>query len=368
MIIKNSKPLDFSYIPGAMHFREHQMDLIRETAILPLLNNNFSTAVVFGDSGTGKTSTARYLAREEHDVEMVYENGLSFPSIRQLLLDVISKFGKVVANWNMGYNEIFGILNSIIHSKGSGMLIVIDECTNIVRRDSEGLYNLLRANELYGSKISSILISMEDPSMFMSDVDRKSLGAFSSIYFNRYTIDELVHIVQERAELSLKPDAFDRNVIDYIGEIASQFGSARVAIELLQKSAYMCEYRNGDSLNFDDVRAAKSMINPYVTESKLGELDKEELATLLSICGCLRSGPYAEMSCVIKDSKVIGEQYSISLTDAKVYRIVTKLENVGLVEGRILGKGIGKGVSKLLSINDVPISILASKIMNLLNI
>jgi len=350
-----------------MHFREHQIDLIRKMSILPLLNDNFTTGVIFGDSGTGKTSTIKYLIREEHDVDMVYENGLSFPSIRQLLLDIIAKYGKVVANWNKSYSEIFGTLNSIIRRRGTGMLIIIDECTNIVRRDSEGLYNLLRANELYGSRVSSLLISMEDPSMFMPEIDRKSLGAFSSIYFNRYTLNELTEITLERAKLSLKPDSFDRAVLDYIGEIASQFGSARVAIELLQKSAYICEYRNGSYLDFDDIRAAKSMINPYVTESKLGELDSEELATLLSVCICLRSGPYAEMNCVMQNLKILGEQYGLNIADPKTYRIVTKLENVGLVESRIQSRGIGKGVSKLLSINDVPVSILASKIVNLLN-
>ncbi len=367
MIIKNPQPLDFSYIPRSLRFRESQIDLIKEASILPLQNGNCSTAVIYGDSGTGKTSTVKYLAREEHGVEIVYENGLSFPTIRQLLLDVASRFGKITAAWNMSYGEIFGLLNGVISNKGTGILIVVDECANIIKRDSEGLYNLLRSNELYGSTISSLLISMEDPSVFMSEIDRKSLGAFSSIYFNRYNLDELVSIVSERARLSIRQDAFDDSILRYIGEIAAQFGSARIAIELLQKSAYMCEYRNGNALSFDDVRAAKSMINPFVTESKLGELDAEELIVLLSVCSCLKSGPYTDMGCVLKNSKVMGEQYGFSIAESKTYRVISKLESVGLVESRIVGKGAGKGVSKLLSVNDVPISVLASKITNLLN-
>ncbi|EQD58903.1 cell division control protein 6 related protein, partial [mine drainage metagenome] len=176
---------------------------------------------------------------------------------------------------------------SLSQSKKS-ILLIIDECANAVRKDPDGLYNILRAGELYGVTLGVILISVDDPLIYMSERERKTLGLFSGIKFPKYSENELYSILMQRVSLSLNDNTFTDENIQYISEISSAFGSARVAIELLQKSAYSAEYRGSDRISNDDIRAAKSMINPYLTESKLSELEKDDLLVLLTICDSLR--------------------------------------------------------------------------------
>ena len=110
------------------------------------------------------------------------------------------------------------------------------------------------------------------------------------------------------------------------------------------------------------------MINPYVTESKLGELDSEDLVVLLSVCRCLKDESSTEMSCVLKEARVVSEQFSIDVgADSKIYTIIKRLENVGIVEGRIVGRGDKKGVSKMIGINDVPVGVLEDKVMAMIS-
>lgn len=366
MIIKNPDPLDFSYVPQKLRFREKQIDNIRRVMLEPLKAGISSNLLAFGDSGTGKTSTMRYLSREEKRFFMIYQNALSFSSLRSLMLDSLAKMGRVTGTKNLAFPEIFRAMKKVSEERRRNVTIIMDEATNLIKFDKDGLYNLLRANEVYGAPISCILVSMEDPSIYMTERDKKSLGVFSTIHFNRYSRDELFEILRERARMALEEGTYEESSLEYISEVAEPFGSARVAIELLQKSAYVCQYRDGEKLDSEDIRAASSMINPYVTESKLGELEPEELVVLLSVCRCLKDESSAEMGCVIRESRIVAEQYSLSMgADSMIYRIIKRLEDIGIVEGRVVGRGDKKGVAKMIGINDVPVGVLEEKVMEM---
>lgn len=364
MIIRNPAPLDFSYVPQKLRFRDRQIEVIDKLLIEPLKMGVSANLLVYGDSGTGKTSTLKYLIRERQTVLGVYENTLTFGSMRAVLVDALSKLGKILPAKSMTYMDIFRTFRKVAEDRDRNIFLVLDETTNLLKFDKDGLYNLLRAHEIYDSPVSTILVSMEDPSMYLTERDRKSVGIFSSILFNRYSKEELLDIVRERSRLSLTPEAYSDPVLEYIAEVAGEYGSARVAIELLQKSAYMCNYRGGEALEIDDVRGAKSMISPYVTESKLAELDRDDLVVLLAVCRSLKGLPSCDASEVIEEVRSLEEELGQHVGESsKVYKILRRLETVGLIEGRIMGKGDKRGVSKMISINDIPVSVLQDKIL-----
>ena len=366
MKLRNPDALDFSYIPRKMFFREDQVASIKANIITPLRMGVTSCLALFGSSGTGKTSTMRFILREEKGFVGVYENALSYSSLRALMTDVLSRVGKI-AQKNLGYPEIFRALDRSLRSRQTSLFLVIDEATNLLKFDRTGLYNILRAHEIYGCPMSTVIISMEDPSIYMTERDRKSLGMFSTILFDRYSRDELMSIVSDRAALAMNPEDIDPSVMEYICDLSEPFGSARVAIELLQKATYMCIYRNGESISLDDARAARSMISPYVTESKLGELEQDELLVLLSICRSLRNDPASEISDVMDEMRGVSEEMGAETMDSgKIYRIIRRLENTGLVEGKIVGRGDRKGVGKILGVNDIPVTVLEEKVTEIL--
>lgn len=363
MIVKNSEPLDFSYTPSKLPFREKELADIRKILIEPIKSGIYTNLVIYGDSGTGKTVSLKFLIREEKDPLMIYENALSFGNLKILLLDVINRLGGITANRSLPYKDIFRIIKKSLEARKTGLVLVIDEAVNILRNDNDGFYNLLRARELYSVPVSTVMISIDNPLMYMTRDDRRSVGIFSSLRFQRYTQDELYGIIEERARLALVDTSYTPDILYFISDIAQQFGSGRVAIELLQKSAYISEYRKSEMLENEDVRAAKALINPYITESKLAELDNDELVVLLSICRCLMNETETQISSIILQADSFCEQYEMRKMDSsKIYRIVKKLETIGLIDGRIVGNGDRKGVSKLIGISDVPVAVLSGKI------
>ncbi len=366
-IIKNPNPLDFAFIPQHLRFREQQLKKIREIVLQPVRNGIYPNLVVYGASGTGKTVTAKLLLRDEKSPLIVYENALSFSNVRTLLSDVVNRLGKVFPNKGATYHQLFGSLNSIMERRGTPLVLVMDEASNIARRDPEGFYNLFRSNEIYGTGMSTILISIDNPTMYFNERDRKSLGVFSALEFSRYTREELFGIIEDRCRVALNEASYTPEIVDYIAEIAEPFGSARVAIELLQKASHIADYRSSDAIEGEDIRAAKSLINPYVTESKLGELDKEELVTLLTVCSCLRNATETTIDCLEENAPAFAEQYGLrGMERTEIYKHLRKLEVVGFLDSRNVSGGSKGGVRKIIGINDVPVAVLSEKIETML--
>ncbi|MGP6220711.1 Cdc6/Cdc18 family protein [Caldiplasma sukawensis] len=367
-MIRYREGLDFSYVPEKLKFRETQINIVENLLIQPALsgiNNNIS---FYGISGTGKTVTARYLMKNFHqNMFFLYENGASFSTIKSLLIHLLEKNGMVIYKSSQ-FPEIFNGLIRLEEKTRKPQTIIIDEATNLMKFDRDGIYNLLRSHEMYGAHISVICITMEDPALFLTQRERNSLGLFSILNFPKYTTDEIFEILKDRASLCLSERSYDDDTLHYISEVSSTFGSARVAIELLQKSAFIARGRGSDFIETEDVRTAQSTISPYITESKLAGLSFEELVILLTVARSLENSSYVEFMKVVSSYRSFAELYGIKeVSERTVYRIVSKLENLGILESRVMGKGYRKGVEKVLAINDVPTSVLAEKIESILS-
>ncbi len=367
LLVRDPEPLDSSYIPEKINLRSREIKYINQNLIAPLREGKGSTLMAYGNSGVGKTVTAKYIIRENSDLITVYENALSSSSLRQVISDALMKMGRINTVSNIGFDYIFRTMKTLSLEKKKNILLIIDEARNVVRSDPEGFRSLVMASESYGFGLSTMLISIENPMIYVhGDLIRPGYPVFM-LKFSPYTRSELFGILKERCDQSLVESAYDDVLIDFIAGIAEQFGSARVAIELLQKAAHLAEYRGGNYVSSDDVRAARAMINPFFTESKLSELDAGELIALLSICKCIGSGIRTNVSCVSRSAAQLREEYSMPrIRNFNLYRILRKLENSGLIESRIIGLGDRRGVNKVIEINDLPVSVLSEKIQSLI--
>ncbi len=359
MIVANPAPLDTSYVPEKLFFRDDKIAIIQSAVLGPSGVGISNNIIIHGDSGTGKTSTVKSLMRDNKSI--IYENALSFNNIKALLEHVLSRLGRPVSYRGLSFPDIFSTLNSIISFRGNTVL-VIDEATSLLKSDTDGLYNLLRASEIYGTSLSTILISMENPFIYMN----KKYGTVVELRFNKYSSSEIYRIISERAALSLKQGTYNNSILKYISDISGPIGSARFAIELLQKAAYMAEYRLSESIENDDVRSAVSLINPYITESKLSLLDKSELIVLLSLCSLLTDTLSVDLHTVENSVKLTGESYGVTLKKSEVYKIIRKLESLDIISSALHSRGNKSSVSKYIAINDVPVSILSIKIRDII--
>ncbi len=365
-IIIRPEPLDSSYIPAKLLHREKEIGIIRDLIITPLSMGNTTSAILFGSPGVGKTVTCKRVAREIQDHVAVYENFLAFSSIKLLLQDVLLKIGRVTLPSGTSMEYVFRALRQSQVRTGKKILLIIDEGMNAFR-DQDGIYNLLRARELHALEMSIIFVSVDNPLLFMISGIRRMQFNPVIIKFDRYSADELENIISDRANLSLEHGSCPPETVRFLAETASGSGSARVAIELLQKAAYLADHRASRTVDPDDVRAAMAFVNPYVTESKLSELDFHDLLLLLSVCISLGDGTETGIQSIKESFEMVCEEYSTEkLGMQSIYSRLRELERMGLIESRIESQGQGMGTSKTVKLNDLPVSVLREKIESLI--
>ncbi len=358
-IIRDPEPLETFFIPEKIIHREKQIRDIFTSVILPLKNGIGSSAFVYGQSGTGKTATMKRIMGSEDEIHIFYENAISISSFKKVMGDLAYSMG-ISIEGKFSYESVF---RSIERIRNKNVLLIVDESLNLIRKDFEGLYTIMRAGELFGSSIGTIIISLDNPALHLTAADMRKLGVFNEIKFDKYTIDQLGDIVRSRAEISLYPGSFKEDTIIQIAQLCERSGSARMAIEILQKSAFSAQYGGSECIDAEDVRAASAMINPFITESKLMELDFREILLLQSVCQNLMDGGDCTMESLTKTFSMNTEIHGIKTPDtAFIYRSIRHLETLDIIESRLESFGPGMGVRKKLYVNDVPVEVLMEKI------
>src|SRR2546430_13937493 len=90
----------------------------------------------------------------------------------------------------------------------------------------------------------------------------------------------------------MHPGTVDDDLIDLIADIASEFGDARYAIELLEKAGMLADEEREEEVAAEHVRGAKAHVHPIDVEERLGLLDVPKRLALLAIARESRQKAY----------------------------------------------------------------------------
>ncbi len=362
-IVRFPDPLESSFVPPQLFNREEQIDSIMESVVFPARSSVSSTFFIYGQSGTGKTATLRHMRTVLNDFHVSYQNAIGVSTFKTIATRILNS--SVSQNNEKGsYESIFRVISRTLKKP---ILLMIDESLNLVKSDPDGLYQMMRAGELYDVHMGMILASVDNAALHMSSAEIRRLGLFHEIRFPKYSTEELLEIVHDRVSRSLFPGVISDQVLMDIAQTSSGSGSARMAIEILQKSAFMAEYKGDRNITVEHTRAAASLINPYITESKLMELDRKELVILLSLCQLLENNSDTNVEALEEQTKINYENYGVeSIDQSFLYRTVRHMETLDIISSHKQGQGKGSGVRKFISMNDTPVGTLMGKIYEIL--
>jgi cell division control protein 6 len=288
-----------------------------------------------------------------------------------ILLQMIRHFDAAYPDRGFSTQEMLRTAKSHILKSGKRFVLVLDEVDVLLKKGSIDLvYQISRFNDdgVANASLSMIMISQE---YVLDRLDEASLSSFKRanvIRFDRYTRDELYDIVSERASLALKDGTINEDAIALIADNSEEYGDARFAIDLLDKSARIAEDRDEGKVTAEDVRAAKAMIYSVISTSKLEQLDKNRLLALLAICRSIKSMGYVPVSAVEKTYAVVCEEYNTTARKHTQFWIyVTDLEKHGFIKTSTHKTDMGPGSSSIhISLQDIPAKVLAKKIETML--
>ncbi len=378
-VIKDLHALDFDYIPTELPHRTEQLKKLAQM-FKPVFVNIAQNALIRGPVGTGKTAMTKYfcqslvqIARKQGKIlEYVHINCRKRSTDAMVLLGILNHFDARFPDRGFSVQEMLQVLRTHLQRKESQLLLVLDEVDALVKKGKSNLiYDLTRFNDettKTGNSVSVIMISQKD---VFTELEAAALSTFkrsNNIVLEKYTRDELYDIIQQRVRLAFHANTVRAESIDLIADIASEYGDARFSIELLWKAGMYADEKHVKQVIPEHVRVAKAETYSVVTETKLKNLGKHQLLTLLSIAKRLQKeeAAYANTGEVEKTYAITCEEYS---EDARAHTMfwgyLKEIELAGFI--RVKPSGPGQvGNSQFISLPDIPAEVLRSKLEQLL--
>jgi archaeal cell division control protein 6 len=378
-VIQYVDRLDFDYVPEDLPHRDGQLRLLAQL-FKQTVKGVSQNAVITGPVGSGKTVMAKKICRELTQfarkqgtvLEYVHVNCRKRSTETMALLAVINHFDPRFPDRGFSVQEMLEVLKRQLLRRNAHLIIVLDEADALLKKSgSDLIYDLSRfSDESTQNKvsISVLLVSQQNVLPLLDDAALSTFKRSNVINLEKYTRDELFDIVKQRVDLAFLPGTVQQDSIDLIADIASEWGDARFAIELLGKAGIAADHEHKDKVVPELVRAAKAETYSVVTETKLKNLSRHQLLTLDAIANRLhRDGTaYLNTGDAEKMYAFICEQHEEKPRGHTMFwQYLKDIENAGFITVKKSGKG-QLGTTQLISLPDIPAEIVHQKVNELL--
>jgi len=378
-VIKQLKTLDFDYIPEQLPYRESQLRSLAQL-FKPVLTGIPQNAILTGPVGSGKTVLAKKFSEEFSTIarkkgvllEYVHINCRKRSTDAMVLLGVLNHFDPRFPDRGFSVQEMLQVLQKQLQRRDAQLLIVLDEADALLKKQgSDLIYNLTRFSDESRQKkqtISLLLISQKNVLSLLDDAALSTFKRSNEINLSKYNRDELYEIITQRVDLAFHKGIVLEDSITLIADIASEWGDARFAIELLWKAGSAADHHHTNQVTPEHVRTAKAETYSVVTETKLRNLDRHQLLTLDSIAKRLQidGTAYVNTGDAEKTYAVVCEEHEENPRGHTMFwHYLKDIENAGFITLKLSGKG-QLGTTQLISLPDIPAEIVRIKVQELL--
>ncbi|HEW93460.1 MAG TPA: AAA family ATPase [Thermoprotei archaeon] len=279
------KYFDISYLPKKMPHREKEKNEIVDIFKLGLDKNVFKIPVIYGPSGTGKTTVIHKVFKELKElydglIETYVLNSLTAAKTYVAITRIASHLIPI-PHRGLSQDEIIDRLYNVLKMRDQRYLVALDDSDDLIRRDGGKIIELLtRIEEEYGERLIYPIIIVRNmaPIYSLSDHIKSKIDG-PKIEFRPYNWRELIDIIEERIELGLKEDAISENAVKVSAYISDEIfnGSAREMINLIYNSGLVADRENNSRIIAEHVRKAFYMsysrnIAPAISDMEINIL------------------------------------------------------------------------------------------------
>jgi cell division control protein 6 len=351
-IFANKEVLRPTYVPENLPHRKKQIKDLADILSSALKGETPSNILIYGKTGTGKTSTVKYVSKELEDMaqktgnncSLLYINSEMFDTQYRIFAYLARVFNKHVPMIGWPTDMVYSEFKSGIDAEERHVIVILDEVDKLASKGDEALYNLSRINgELNNARVSLIGISNDLTFTDLLDPRVKSSLGEEEIIFPPYNADQLKDILYVRADKAFRVNTLGDPVIPLCAALAaSEHGDARRALDLLRVSGEIAERAGAKTVSEDHVRRAIDKIETNRVTEVVKTLPLQSKIVLSSILVLSRERNKRRFSS--------GEVYNMyrrlcnhlgmdALTQRRVTDFVSELDILGLVNAVIVSKG-----------------------------
>lgn len=268
-IIAHPEVLEEDYLPDKILHSEERIAEI-EDYLSPVLRKERPLHLwLYGDPGTGKTATAKYVLEQlqrKSGVRGVYVNCWQHDSLYSILDYLTTELRILRAEEQRTARKLEKFQEYI---KQEPFLLILDEMDKPTPQERSSIVYTFCCLP----KVGLINISNSCDPLFELDARVRSRLNPALVVFNCYSCEELVVILAERAQEALVDGSFDSVMLSRVAELAD--GDARMALQTLKKAAWLAENEAVKKIADSHVRRAWSSTRELKTQYLLGKLTKD---------------------------------------------------------------------------------------------
>jgi len=329
-LIRNPFVFEEDYIPPRLPSRDEQLERIKE-AMLPAFKNRWpENLIIYGPPGTGKTCLVKYAMEEFRrncGRPIAYINCWEQKSIYNILSCTVVQIGGFPSP-RINTKVMIDIIKRKVGE--NSFILILDEL-DMVDDKSTLLY-------CFADVGKTGIFAISNTDLWISTLDKRvrSRFAFEPLYFPPYKVKDIVEILKPRAEIGLVRGAIELELIEKIAELAN--GDARIAIQMLRKSAENAELHGREKISEEDVEKVWESFRKQRQSYLLSKLNRDQ-NILYEI---IRENPGIESSDIYrKYEEIAGKLGTKPIAPRTVRKYLKKFTELGFVKVKS-GKGRGR--------------------------
>ncbi len=360
-IFINKKALQSVYVPKKIPHRQKEIDHLANILAPILRQEKPSNIFIYGNTGTGKTITIKYVTDEifsiteknKLPVKIIYLNcklKRVADTEYRLIAELIKQLGEKVADTGLATDQVYRKFIETIENKKIKLLIILDEIDQLVVKKIGGeslLYNLTRLNmDLKHSEIS--IIGISNLLHFLQDIDPRVKSSLSEeeILFPPYNAPQIQTILNERSKEAFREGVIKEGVIEKCAALAAkEHGDARKALDLLRVAGELAERKGKTSIMIEDLDEADETLERDTFVEYVSSQPKHSKITLYAIINRLKQdsqprSPPPETGEIVEIYKEMCSKCKITpLTPRRVSALIAQLDQAGVIRANLISKG-----------------------------
>jgi cell division control protein 6 len=345
--------LSGSYVPESFPHRETEIDHIVRILSSIMRNSRPSNILIYGKTGTGKTSTTQYVTKMLSEaagdkVRICFVNCQVHDSPYSILTTLVNELseGKDDQIPPMGWplDRIYSELISRINRRGGYYLLVLDEIDRLIQKNGgDSLYVLLKViDDSIDSRTSLIGITNDANILDGLEPRIRSRMNQESILFSPYNASDLRDIISFRLRGVVKDGIVQDSAINLCAALGAQeHGDARKALDLMRISIEIAMRENRKSITDKEIYEARDRFEMDVVKEAIKTLPLQSKIVLLSAVVTQELSSKLMITGEIYDNyrNICNELGFMSLTSRRVSDILSELEDFGLLSATTKSMG-----------------------------
>jgi len=283
-IFLNYRALIHDYIPPHLPHREAELKEYLSIIKWLLKGEKVENVYIYGETGTGKTVVAKksldLLKEKCRELNAMVKIGYTKTNESPIttLYTLCRNLGLEVPQHGL---SLYNYLHAIEEIAFVPTLLILDEFDKL--NVSEQGWKLIHAFSRHPNISVTVISIRHDLCQFLP---KDTMDGFrpTRIFFKTYTEQQLFNICNFRAELSLKPTAYDDKVIwNCAKEAYSRPESARFAIDMLRVGGEIARQSNATSIAHDHLKKAPARVEELELERMLFNLPFHHKLLLVAV-------------------------------------------------------------------------------------